>query len=94
MSIGQVAARNIAMYLNLAEEHIPAIESAIKDEIGAMSSHFTLAIADVQTQFEVEVAKIKSTYSYLSAHSREVLGALLAVFSGGALIGAVLGHFA
>lgn len=60
MSIGAVAAHNIAAMLNLDTKHIGTIEQAIKDEINAMSSHFTLAIADVQTQYELEVTKLKA----------------------------------
>lgn len=59
MSIGSVAAHNIAAFLNLPAEHVGTIEQAIKDEISAMSSHFTLAIADVQTQYEAETLKLK-----------------------------------
>lgn len=60
MPIGAVAAHNIAALLNLPAEHIGTIEQAIKDEINAMSSHFTLAVADVQTQYELEVTKFKA----------------------------------
>lgn len=72
MSIGSVAAHNIAAFLNLDAKHVGAIEQAIKDEIGAMSSHFTLAIADVQTQYEVEVAKIKSDFVWMEENAWKV----------------------
>jgi hypothetical protein len=62
MSIGAVAAHNIAALLNLDVSHVGTIEQAIKDEIGAMSSHFTLAIADVQTQYESENLKLKTEF--------------------------------
>lgn len=68
MPIGSVAAHNIAAFLNLDAKHVGTIEQAIKDEIGAMSSHFTLAIADVQTQYEVETAKLKKDYSEAVAY--------------------------
>lgn len=62
MPIGAVAAHNIAAMLNLSTEHVGTIETAIRDEINAMSSHFTLAMADVQTQYEVETATLKTKY--------------------------------
>lgn len=89
MSIGAVAAHNIAAILNLPAEHIGTIEQAIKDEINAMSSHFTLAVADVQTQYEVEVAKIKSTFNWVKANK-----VLVGVTAGvDFLLGVALGHF-
>lgn len=62
VKLGTVAAQNIALTLNLAETHVSTIESAISDEINAMSAHFTLAFADVQTAFEVEKAKLKTQF--------------------------------
>lgn len=59
MTIGAVAAHNIAALLNLDVSHVGTIEQAIKDEINAMSSHFTLAIADVNTQYEASIAQAK-----------------------------------
>lgn len=58
MHIGAVAAYNIVAALDLPAAHVGTVEQAIKDEINAMSSHFTLAIADVQTQYEAEVLKL------------------------------------
>lgn len=85
MSIGAVAARNIALTLNLAEEHVGSIEKAIKDEISAMSSHFTLTFADIQTQYEIELntyrekaaaenAILKAAYDKKVAELRATLG--------------------
>jgi hypothetical protein len=59
MPIGVVASHNIAAVLGLDPKTVPQIETAIKDEINAMSTHFTLAIADVNTQYESELAKAK-----------------------------------
>ena len=89
MPIGAVAAHNIAALLNLPQEHVGTIEKAIKDEISAMSSHFTLAIADVQTQYEIEVAKIKSDFVWLKANKPKV-AAVLGVLS---MVSAFIGHF-
>ena len=89
MSIGAVAAHNIAAVLNLPAENVGTIEQAIKDEINAMSSHFTLAVADVQTQYEVEVAKIKSAFTYVSANKAKIASALAAALS----LGALAGHY-
>ena len=89
MSIGTVAAHNIAAVLNLPAENVGTIEQAIKDEINAMSSHFTLAVADVQTQYEVEVAKIKSAFTYVSANKVKIAAIVSAV----GMIGALAGHY-
>jgi hypothetical protein len=90
MSIGQVAARNIAAYLNLSDEHVGTIEKAIRDEIQAMSSHFTLAFADMQTQYEQDLAKVKSTFSFVDANKRVVVGTLAAVATAGFILGTVV----
>lgn len=87
MPIGAVAAHNIAQSLNLGVDAVGPIETAIRDEINAMSSHFTLAVADVQTQYEVEVAKIKSTYTYVEANVWKVLAIVAGVFALGAATG-------
>lgn len=76
MHIGAVAAHNIAAFLNLDVKHVGVIEQAIKDEINAMSSHFALAMRDVSDQYEMDVAKIKSTYTYVSANKGLVAIAL------------------
>lgn len=88
MSIGTVASHNIAAVLSLPQESVPQIEQAIKDEIGAMSSHFTLAVADVQTQYEVEVAKIKSDFVWVEANVLKVTLVAFAVF----LLGTAFGY--
>ena len=90
MKIGEVAARNIALALNLGEEHVATIETAIKDEINAMSSHFTLAFADIQTQYEVKVNRLKSEWTYLK-NSPVPVGVFTIVVL---VIGIVVGHFA
>lgn len=74
MSIGTVAAHNIAAAVGLDASHVGTIEQAIKDEINAMSSHFTLAVADVQTQYEVEVTKIKSVYKFAEENLGKLIG--------------------
>lgn len=63
VKLGTVAAQNLALVLNLGEEHVAAIERAIADEINAVSAHFTLAFADVQTQYQAEVLKLKNAGS-------------------------------
>lgn len=62
VKLGTVAAQNIALALNLSETHVSTIEKAIGDEVNAMSAHFTLAFADVQTVFEAETVKLKAKY--------------------------------
>lgn len=96
MTIGAVAAHNLAAILNLDVSHVGTIEQAIKDEIGAMSTHFTLAMADVQTQYEAETLKLKrdyeiavSTFSYVKANTGKIVGVLSAV----ATVAGFVGHF-
>lgn len=59
MTIGAVAAANIANALELPADKVPMIEQAIKDEIDALSSHFILAFADIQAQYELELNKLR-----------------------------------
>lgn len=75
ISIGTVAAMNIASAIGQPLQ-VALIEKSIKDEITAMSSHFTMAMADVQTAYEIEVAKIKSTFSFVKGNKQIVIGAL------------------
>lgn len=63
MDIGTVAAHNIANALGLGEDKVLTIRNAIRDEISAMGSHFSLAVADVQTGYEVEVNKLAAKYN-------------------------------
>lgn len=74
MTIGAVAAHNIVALLNLDPKHVGTVEQAIKDEINALSSHFTLAVADVATQHEVaEAAAKKDMEDFVAAtKAREV----------------------
>lgn len=62
VKLGTLAAQNIALALNIDEVHVPVIEKSINDEINAMSSHFTLAFADVRDQYEVAVARLEATF--------------------------------
>lgn len=99
MPIGEVAARNIALALNLPEEHIKTIERSIKDEISAMSSHFTLTFADVQTSYEVDVKKLKADYTAEVEEIRSAfkfvsanLGAVFAVSVAVYVVGVITGY--
>lgn len=90
MDIGTVAAHNIALALQLGDEHVATIKNAIRDEIQAMSSHFTLAVADLSTQYEVDVAKIKSAFTYVEANVGRVIAVLAAVFALGVVVGLIV----
>ncbi len=109
IEIGEVAARNIVARLKLdagkseteAQTVVASVKKAISDEINTMSSHFTLAIADVQTQYEAEIAKVKSEYQTAVADIRSgwnyvkgkpwiVAAALGVTFAVGVLAGLVL----
>lgn len=90
MDIGEVAARNIVMSAEgLAQKDVATVKKAIANEIGAMSSHFTLALSDVQTQYEVEVAKVKSTFSFVKANKVKLIAAAVALL----LVGGLVGHY-
>lgn len=86
MKIGEVAAQNIAAATGMTG-HVKVIEQAIADEINAMSSHFTLAFADIQTQYEIDLKAIKSTYSFAKANWRNILKAAILVFLLGVGVG-------
>ena len=101
MDIGTVAAHNIAASLGQGEDKVVLIRDAIRDEISAMSSHFSLAIADVQTQYEAEVLKakkdyaaavaaVKADYSFLVEHKIAVGAALAVTFGLGVLVRALI----
>lgn len=99
IDIGTVAAHNIAQAIGAHEAAVPQIRNAIRDEISAMSSHFTLAVADVQTAYEVETNKLKSKYAadlavvksdfaFLEAH-KPFFAVVIAV---AVAVGFVVGH--
>ncbi len=90
MDIGTVASLNIVRALGLNESDAKTIRDAIRDEISAMSSHFTLAVAEQQMQFEIETMQLKSGYRYVKANLWRVMGAALGVFVFGVALGAVL----
>ncbi len=90
VKIGTVAAANIVKRLGLAASAVDSVEHAIADEINAMSAHFTLAVADVQTQYEVELARIKSAWNYLEANRAIVILTLAIAFVGGLIAGLAL----
>lgn len=108
VEIGEVAAANIVKRLQLdvgkseaeVAGTVSGVKDAIRDEINAMSSHFTLAVHDVQTQYEAETLKLKaeyekavgeltSTFSYVKANWKVIaaVGAVIAVGAG------FVGHF-
>lgn len=108
VEIGEVAAANIVKRLNLspgktedeAKLIVATVKNAIRDEINAMSSHFTLAVHDVQTQYEAEtvrlraeyekaVAEITGAFSYVKANRGKVAAVLSAV----AVVAGFVGHF-
>lgn len=71
MSIGAVAAHNLAQTLGLDEKAVPAIETAIKTEIDAMSQHFTLAYAEIQAQHEAAELTAKMDYGQALADATD-----------------------
>lgn len=60
MDIGTVAAHNIAQAIGVADDKVYVIRDAIRNEISVMGSHFTSAVADVQTHYEAETVKLKA----------------------------------
>lgn len=87
MSIGTVAASNIAKALELPDDRVPAIEQAIQDEIDAMSAHFTLTFVDISEQYQHELAQIKSAFNFVESNYKAVLFSLAVVFLWGVLVG-------
>lgn len=78
--IGRIAAANIAASTGLDAK---LVEQAIADEIQLMSSHFTMAFADIQTNYEAELLKLKRSVAGRVAALSQHKGAI-------ALIAAVL----
>lgn len=100
MDIGEVASHNIAQALGLAEAEVPKIKAAIKDEIGSMASHFSLAVRDVQDHYEtaeqklavsakIEIAKATTAFQFAKVHPVATSVAVLV----GIVAGFVVGRF-
>lgn len=87
VDIGTVAAMNLAIALKLEPSTVPAIRQAIRDEINAMSSHFTLAFADIQANYEHELYKIGSAFSFVKSNKVAVGVTSVALLLVGVLIG-------
>lgn len=67
VSIGDIAAQNIARALDTTDEKaIEAIRQAISDEINAMSSHFAFAFSDMQADAEKQIAWLSSWRGFLT----------------------------
>lgn len=97
VDIGTVSAANIAKAINAHPDTIPWIKKAIADEINAMSSHFTLAFADIQTQYEAAVYQAKLEYQKaIGAFNFVKSNAFVVGLVSGSLVsvGALIGHFA
>jgi hypothetical protein len=90
--IGEIAAMNVQKALSLPESSVKAIQKAMADEIQIMSSHFTMAVADVQTTFEAEVLKIKADFVWVQANKAKIAVVSLIVFAVGYLAGSIV-HF-
>lgn len=90
MDIGTVAASNIILTLGLPASSLQTVKQAIRDEITAMSSHFTLAVADAQESFDNQVAEIKSTFGYAQENWFVLAGAAIVCAAVGFLFGQIL----
>lgn len=86
VDIGTVAAANIVRALDLPVEKTLVVRNAIRDEISALSSHFTMAISDVQTNYELDLAKVKAEWSFVKNNKALVIGALTFAVLWGALV--------
>lgn len=62
IDIGTLASANIVRALGLDPKQVPVVKDAIVDEITAMSTHFTLAVADVQDSMQIELNKVKAAF--------------------------------
>jgi hypothetical protein len=89
MDIGTVAAHNIVVALGLKESDVATVKQAIRDEINAMSTHFTMAVAEQQDHFESEVNRIRSTWNYVNANKSAIAASAFAVWVMGFLIGKI-----
>lgn len=106
VEIGEVAAANIVARLKLdagkpeaeVAKVVSEVRNAIRDEINAMSSHFTLAVHDVQTQYEAEtvrlkaeyekaIAAVKSDFNWVKANKAKIAAVVSAVSAIAALVG-------
>lgn len=97
IDIGTVAANNIAVALGLPGSSVPTVRDAIRDEIRAMSEHFTLVVTDMTNQFEIQthdfatkVAELKSGYRYAREHKFALLAWNAATVVVGFLLGKIL----
>jgi hypothetical protein len=81
MDIGTVAAHNIVNVLGLAEDKVTTVRDAIRDEIQLMGAHFSSAMSDVSTHFEVETNKVKAEYAALQATLKAEHAKAIAAFS-------------
>lgn len=90
MSLSTVAASNVAKALELPDEHIPKIEQALKDEIDALSAHFTMAFADIQEQYARGLTEIESEFSFVKKYPGRVFAWAFVAFALGAIVGSVL----
>lgn len=90
MDIGTVAAHNIAEALGLPETAHPTVKQAIRDEISAMASHFTLAAADMQDGFDKQVSDIRSTFKYAEENWFVLGGAAIVCVAIGFFFGQIL----
>lgn len=90
MDIGTVAAMNIRMALGLAEGSVPVIKRAIQDEISAMSSHFTLAVAEANDSYEMQIRELTGSFNFIKENAMKVWCVAAALL----VLGVVVGHFA
>lgn len=94
--LGHIAALNIqgALKASGVEADAGVIEQHIRDEIQALGSHFTLAVADVQTQAEHDLLTVKRSIAgrvaAIAAQKWVIGGIAAAVFAVGVLVGRVL----
>lgn len=95
MSIGHVASLNIQAVLKAKGIEVAAqtIETAIKDEINMMSSHFSLAVAEAQDHFEAEVLKVKKSVAGIVAAVAQNKWMIAAAALGVFVLGVAVGRF-
>jgi hypothetical protein len=97
MDIGEVASLNVVKTLGLPEKSAPVIKQAIRDEISAMSSHFTLAVAELEDQFDAkirdaqaEVKRIKSAFNYAKENPLVIWAFAATMFVAGFFLAKIL----
>jgi len=94
IDIGTMAARNLVAALELKGENVEkTVRDSIRMEIGAMSTHFALAHAELETAYEANVLRLRNEYKLAVVWLEQRKTSIIAVVSTTFLLGVLAGHF-